>query len=39
MFSSAEVIYVTSASLLDLNAEINIENVPFVNCVKETHVL
>lgn len=30
--------YVSSASLLDLNAETNIEDVQFINCVKETHI-
>lgn len=38
MFSTTEVIYVTSAFLLDLNAEINIEDVQFVNCIKNAHV-
>lgn len=34
MFLSPRVIYVTSAVLLGLNAEINIEDVQFVSCIK-----
>lgn len=38
MFSTTEVVYVTSAFFLDISAKKNIENIPLVNCVKEIHV-